>query len=371
MTLSPGFVTDNDTTRILIRASNWIGDSVMTMPAVQHLRELAPEAYIALLCPGKLTDLWRHNPFINEVIPFGGQPNFRDLREREFDLAVIFPNSFRSAWECKRAGIPRRIGYTGHWRRFLLTNVVRQPRAERAVYQTKTVAGKTFQIKVFRSLRHQSEHYLDLVAHLGGNSQPVPPRIYLAVEEMPALNKFLRDDGRPVVGINAGAEYGPAKRWPAERFAQTAIKVSYHANTRWLILGGPQDTVVAGQIETQLRDGGLDDSSIVNVAGKTTLLDLCALLRFCKLLLTNDTGPMHVAAAIGTPVVSIWGSTSPELTGPLSRRSVVIRQPVECSPCFLRECPIDFRCMMGVQVDEVVKAVLKQLGVEERDRPAS
>ncbi len=184
---------------------------------------------------------------------------------------------------------------------------------------------------------------------------------------MPPLNKFLRDDGRPVIAINAGAEYGPAKRWPAERFAETAIKVSYHANTRWLILGGPRDTEIACQIEAKLRDAGLGDSSIINVAGETTLLDLCALLRFCKLLLTNDTGPMHIAAAIGTSVISIWGSTSPELTGPLSSRSVVIRQPVECSPCFLRECPIDFRCMTGVQVDEVVKAVLKQLGVEERD----
>ena len=101
------------------------------------------------------------------------------------------------------------------------------------------------------------------------------------------------------------------------------------------------------------------------------LLDLCALLRFCKLLLTNDTGPMHMAAALGTPVVSIWGSTSPELTGPLSSKSVVIRQPVECSPCFLRKCPIDFRCMEGVQVGEVVNAVLKQLGVEDKTRPRS
>jgi heptosyltransferase-2 len=134
-------------------------------------------------------------------------------------------------------------------------------------------------------------------------------------------------------------------------------------------VGGPRDAGIAGQIEAQLRDAGLGDSSIINVAARTTLLDLCTLLRFCKLLLTNDTGPMHVAAAIGTPVVSIWGSTSPELTGPLSPRSIVIRQPVECSPCFLRECPIDFRCMQRIQVDEVVKAVLKQLGVEERERP--
>ena len=127
MTQSPGSATDNGGTRILIRATNWIGDSVMTMPAVQRLRELAPDAHIALLCPGKLTDLWRHNPFINEVIPFGDQPDVRVLREGAFDLAVIFPNSFRSAWECRLAGIPRRVGFAGHWRRFLLTDVVGQP----------------------------------------------------------------------------------------------------------------------------------------------------------------------------------------------------------------------------------------------------
>ena len=371
MTQLPGFVSNNHGTRILIRATNWIGDSVMTMPAVQRLRELAPGAYIAMLCPGKLTDLWRHNPFINEVIPFGEQPDLHDLRERAFNVAVIFPNSFRSAWECRRAGIPRRIGFAGHWRRFLLTDVVHLPRSERAIYKTKTVAGKTFQVKVFRSMRHQSEQYLDIISYLGGNREPIPPRIYLAVEEMPPLNKFLRDDGRPVIAINAGAEFGPAKRWPAERFAETAIKVAHHTNTRWLILGGPQDVDIADQIEGKLRDADLSESSVINVAGKTTLLDLCTLLRFSKLLLTNDTGPMHIAAAIGTSVVSIWGSTSPELTGPLSSRSAVIRHPVECSPCFLRECPIDFRCMEGVQVDDVVKAVLKQLGVEERDLPPS
>jgi lipopolysaccharide heptosyltransferase II len=322
-----------------------------------------------MLCPGKLTDLWRHNPFLNEVIPFGEKPDLREIRVRDFDVAVIFPNSFRSAWECKRAGIPRRIGVAGHWRRLALTDVVKQPRKERPIYKTKTVGGKSFRVKVFRSLRHQSEHYLDIVAYLGGNREPVPPKIYLAVEELPPLKKFLRDDGRPVVAINAGAEYGPAKRWPTERFAQTAINVSYHANVRWLILGGPQDTVVAGQIETKLREAGLVDSSIINVAGKTTLLDLCVLLRFSKLLVTNDTGPMHMAAAIGTPVVSIWGSTSPELTGPLSPRSTMIRHSVECSPCFLRACPIDFRCMDGVHVDDVAKAVLKELGVEELNRP--
>jgi len=322
-----------------------------------------------MLCPGKLTDLWRHNPFLNEVIPFGEQFDFAELRDHGFDVAIIFPNSFRSAWECIRAGIPRRIGFAGHWRRLVLTDVVRQPPSERIDYETRTVAGKSFEVKVFRSTRHQSEHYLDLIAYLGGNREPVPPRIRLAVEEMPTLTKFMRDDGRCVIGINAGAEFGPAKRWPAERFAEAVIKLADHTDARWLILGSPNDVGIAGKIEALLRDAKLEDSSIINVAGKTTLLDLCALLRFCKLLLTNDTGPMHIAAALGTPVVSIWGSTSPELTGPLSPRSIVIREPVECSPCFLRECPIDFRCMGYVQVGEVVNAVLKLLGIEEKAPP--
>lgn len=369
MTQSPESATDSRTTRILIRATNWIGDSVMTMPAVQRLRELAPDAYIAMLCPGKLTDLWRHNPYLNEVIPFGRKLDLEDMRRRQFDIAIIFPNSFRSAWECKRAHIPRRIGFAGRWRRFLLTDLVHQPRSERASYKILTVASRRFRVKVFRSTRHQSEHYLDIIAHLGGNRDPAPPRIRLAIEEMPALNKFLRDDGRPVVAINAGAEYGPAKRWPAERFAAAAIKVSEHADVRWLIIGGPGDIEIAGRIEGQLSEARLGNGSVVNVAGRTTVLDLCALLKFCKVLLTNDTGPMHIAAALGTPTVSIWGSTSPELTGPLSARSVIVRQPVECSPCFLRKCPIDFRCMNHVQVGEVVTAVLKQLGVEAKARP--
>lgn len=366
MTPSPEFVTDKYATRILIRATNWIGDSVMTMPAVQRLREVAPGAHIAMLCPGKLIDLWRHNPYLNEIIPFGHKLDLDDIRRRNFDTAIIFPNSFRSAWECKRANIPRRIGFAGYWRRFLLTDIVHQPRSERVAYETRSVAGKQFKVKVFHSARHQSEHYLDIVAYLGGNRDPAPPRIRLAIEEMPALNKFLRDDGRPVIGINAGAEYGPAKRWPAGRFAETAIKVTEVADVRWLIVGGRGDVELAGTIEARLREARLDDNAVINVAGKTTLLDLCALLRFCKVLLTNDTGPMHMAGALGTPTVSVWGSTSPELTGPLSPRSIVIRQPVECSPCFLRKCPIDFRCMDRVQVSDVVNAVLKQLGVEDK-----
>ena len=366
MTPSPKSAIDSRGTKILIRGTNWIGDAVMTMPAVQRLREFAPDAHIAMLCPGKLHDLWRHNPYINEIIPFGQTVNVKLLRKREFDVAIIFPNSLRSAWECQRARIPRRVGFAGHRRRLLLTDVVPQSASELPVHEPRTVANATFQVKVFRSLRHQSLHYLDMIAYLGGSAEPLAPRIFLAVEEMPALSKFLRDDGRPVLALNAGAEYGPAKRWLPERFAEAAIKIAERTDCRWLIVGSRGDVATAATIEELLRASRLDEGTFINIAGKTTLLDLCALLRFSKLLLTNDTGPMHMATAIGTPVVSVWGSTSPELTGPLGNNAVVIRQPVECRPCFLRKCPIDFRCMNGVQVDDVVNAVLKLVVVNEK-----
>jgi heptosyltransferase-2 len=203
-----------------------------------------------------------------------------------------------------------------------------------------------------------------MIAHLGGNREFIRPRIWLANEELPHLTKFFRDDGRPFCALFAGAEYGPAKRWMPDRFAEVARRVTEQFHCRWLLLGGSHDVEIAAAIEQELAASQIEADSIVNVAGKTTLTELCFLLRICKLLLTNDTGPMHIAYALGTPVVAIFGSTSPELTGPLGARDRVIRHPVECSPCFLRECPIDFRCMERITVDEVVDAVANSLRVK-------
>ena len=167
--------------RILVRATNWIGDTILSMPAVQRLRELEPEGNIALLCPAKLYDLWRHNPFLTEVIPFDDKPDIAALRNRQFDVALILPNSFRSAWECWRAKIPCRVGFPGHWRRRLLTDVVAGSHGEQPVYKTVEVAGKKFQIKSFPTIRHQSRRYLDLISYLGGNRDFVQPKLRFAV----------------------------------------------------------------------------------------------------------------------------------------------------------------------------------------------
>lgn len=347
--------------RILVRGVNWIGDAVMSLPAVQRLRELCPEAHIALACPEKLKDLWWHNPFLSEVIAFDRALDVHDLRHRAFDVAVIFPNSFRSGWECWRAHIPRRVGFPGHWRGKLLTDIVAEPRGDIPYYDTVTVAGRAFRIKRFDAQRHQVHRYLDLISYLGGNRDFVQPKLYLDVNELPPLEQFFRDDGRPVIAIVPGAEFGPAKRWMPTRYAEVAIRVSQQIDVRWLIVGGHGDVDTARGIADALASAALDDGAVINLAGQTTLRELCALFKCCKLVLTNDTGPMHLAYALGTPLIAIFGSTSPELTGPLGDRATVIRRPVACSPCFLRECPIDFRCMTGISVDEVVDAVLKHL----------
>ena len=360
MTPSPASAIDRTRhAHILVRATNWIGDTVMSMPAVQRLREMEPQAHIAMLCPAKLYDLWQHNPFLNEVIGFTHRVDIRALRGREFHVAVVFPNSFRSALECWRAGIPTRVGFAGHWRRRLLTEIVPEPANEQPVPKQLSVAGQTFEVKHFPVIRHQVHRYLDIIGYLGGSRDVVQPKIWLAPGELPSLTKFLHDDSRPFIGINAGAEYGPAKRWMPERFAEVVKRVADEIPCRWLLLGGPGDVDIANRIETELATHVTDSRRVVNVAGKTTLMELCELIKFCKLLLTNDTGPMHLASALGTPLVAIFGSTSAELTGPLGNHSVVVHEDVECSPCFLRDCPIDFRCMDRITVDQVVDAVLK------------
>jgi heptosyltransferase II len=356
MTLSePSAIVRKPHARILIRGTNWIGDAVMTMPAVHRLRELEPDAHITLLCPAKLHDLWRHNPFLNAVIAED------ELRPGQYNVAIIFPNSFRSAWECCRARIPTRIGFTGHWRRGLLTHVVREPAAEQPVRKQITVADKTFEVKSFPVIRHQAHRYLDIIAFLGGNRALVQPKIWLAPGAIPPITKFFREDSRPVLALNAGAEYGPAKRWKPERFAEVAERVTTEIPSRWLLLGGPGDVDLASQIERSLLARLGNQGAVINVAGKTTLLELCELIKFSKLLLTNDTGPMHIATAVGTPVVAIFGSTSAELTGPLGPHATVVNARVECTPCFLPECPIDFRCMNSITPTQVAEAVLRQL----------
>ncbi|HEX9045648.1 MAG TPA: lipopolysaccharide heptosyltransferase II [Verrucomicrobiae bacterium] len=358
--------------RILIRGVNWLGDAVMTTPALLRLRERFPAAHITLLTPDKLADLWKSHPAINEVIPFiAGEDVFtvgRTLRGSKFDLALVLPNSPRSALEVFLAGVPQRVGYSRPWRNFCLTRTVanrpeavkmhkRKPAEVRALIGGQLPAARV----TIPASAHQIHEYLHLVAALGANPEPMAPQLFVTPEEVgKALAKFrLPGADRPIFGLNPGAEYGPAKRWPATRFIEAAREIQRQTNCVWLIFGGKNDLPLAREIESAIRHSSF---VIHNVCGQTSLRELMALLKSCRVLLTNDTGPMHVAAALGTPVVAPFGSTSPELTGPGlpgDSRHSLLKTDVLCSPCFLRECPIDFRCMTSITVERVVAAVME------------
>jgi lipopolysaccharide heptosyltransferase II len=389
--------------RILVRGVNWLGDAVMTTPALLRLREHFPDALIALLTPEKLRGLWHHHPAIDEVITFKsdetafqvarkvrvmmwpdaeGKPTvaaaakraagvIHPLQRGAFDLALVLPNSPRSALEAWLARIPCRVGYARPWRNFFLTTAVpSRPDAghmrKRSVNEIKNLISADGAIDVsrftFPASAHQVHDYLHLIAALGANPEPLPTQLVVTPGEIKAAaQKFdlTSQFNRPLFGLNPGAEYGPAKRWPAERFIAAAREIQKRTNCLWLILGGKGDALLAGEIESAIAAG---KSTATNLAGKTSLRELCAVIKQCRVLLTNDTGPMHIAAALGTPVVVPFGSTSPELTGPIlsaGARDQLIKSDAPCSPCFLRECPIDFRCMNGITVERVVEAVMK------------
>jgi heptosyltransferase II len=397
--MSVAFITEPH--RILVRGVNWLGDAVMTTPALLRMREKFPAAHITLLTPGKLKDLWLNHPAVDETISFApgesvfaiakkirrrgetpgesgknAAPTARgDARPTKFDLALVLPNSPRSAIEVYLGGIPQRLGHARPWRNFFLTQAV-VSRAGAVKMHKHSVTEIRQLVAADGSQRHNSDgrvlpnaattahqihEYLHLSAALGANPEPLAPQLTVTLEEIEAAKKKFgleKIDG-PVIGLNPGAEYGPAKRWPVEKFIAAVKEIQQRTNCTWLLFGGKNDLPLTAQIQSAICN---PQSAIINLSGQTSLRELMALLKVCRVLLTNDTGPMHVAAALGTPVVVPFGSTSPELTGPGvpgDARNRLLKSDAPCSPCFLRECPIDFRCMNGISVECVVEAVLQ------------
>lgn len=364
-----------ETERILVRGVNWLGDAVMSIPALLRLREAHPRAHVTLLTHEKLAGLWQNHPAIDGVITFSNSDGAwsigRKIRAGTFRVGVALPNSHRSAFELWLGRIPQRVGYAAVGRNWLLTKRVQRSAGfvrmhKRSIGEIQALI-RSSPVPRRQSLPltgHQIHHYLHLVAALGANPVPVAPRLAVTHDEVEAVRrKFGLGTDRPLFGLNAGAEYGPAKRWPAERFVQAATELQKRTGCRWVIFGGQAEVRLANEISANLQKV-FPATPPVNLAGKTTLRELCAALKACRVLVTNDTGPMHVAAAVGTPVVVPFGSTSPELTGPGlpgDSRHRLLMADAPCSPCFLRECPIDFRCMNGIRVERVVQAVLETL----------
>jgi len=364
--------------RILVRGVNWLGDAVMATPALMRLREANPAARITLLTHEKLADLWTNHPSVDAVLTFARRDGIwsvaQQLRAGRFHLGLVLPNSLRSALELRLAGIPRRVGYARPWRNWLLTQRI-EPRTgfeemrKRPVDEIKRLvaanSGEDSRSSPHRPQLRDAHHchlYLHLMAALGANPEPLSPRLEVSAEELAAVKqRFSLAATVPWFGLNPHAEYGPAKRWPPERFLAAAADAQKRTNCRWLILGGPADVALATEMANALGKQ-FPSAPPLNLAGRTTLRELCAVLKLCQVLLTNDSGPMHVAAALGTPVVAIFGSTSPEMTGPgLPGGSThhLLKCHPACAPCFRRVCPIDLRCMTGISVECVVDAVGK------------
>jgi len=377
----PGFTPQS----ICVRGVNWLGDAVMTLPALSLLRNRFPAARITLVAPDKLVGLWHGQPIVDHVAGFSPKASLwttaRMLRSVRFDLALILPNSPRSAIECWLAGIPIRVGRQSALRSFFLTHPVS---VSNASYGMPKHSRRTVQRLIYRgpqaasvtqpNKRHHMFQYLELTSALGCDHLPAAPS--LSVPEatcQEVWRKFNLPDRaggeRWLLGVNAGAEYGPSKRWPLEHFIETGIRVFNAAPCDFLIFGGAADRDGAARIQSALRTALGSGVNLWNVSGATSLSELMALMRRCDVFLTNDTGPMHVAAAVGVRVVAVFGSTSSEMTGPgLPGASVhhLIRVPPPCAPCFQRVCPIDSRCLLAVSPELVTRAVISVFGERER-----
>ena len=341
--LPPGIsASDLKPFRILIRSSNWLGDAVMSVPAVRAIKGGRPDIHVTIAAPDKIAPMWKLIPEVDAIIPLPEGSLLSVVRllkqQMPFDVAILFPNSLRVALESWLTGIPRRVGYRGHCRSWLMNQMVREPRKP----------GPP---------EHHSLRFVRIARDCGAEIERT------SNVQRPTSNVQLSDSNQPSpinhqplkIGLCPGAEYGPAKRWLPDRFAEAAAKITAQSSAQWILLGTKNDAAIGEQIAAAIGD------HCVNRIGQTTLDQLIDELRRCRLLLTNDTGTMHLAALLGVPVVAVFGSTEPRLTGPLGNGHTILRHHVECSPCFLRECPIDFRCMKAVTADEVAGAVLSML----------
>ncbi|MCI1279394.1 MAG: lipopolysaccharide heptosyltransferase II [Nitrospira sp.] len=341
--------------RIVVRGPNWLGDAVMCEPALSQVRTLFPEAEITLLVKPGIADLLAQHPAVNRTLVYDDRGRHAGLvgkwtlagvlRRHRFDLAILFQNAFEAALISFLAGIPRRFGYATDGRTLLLTDPV-------------TVPPRTAQ-------RHQVEYYWDLLKPLGGQGPAPSPRLFVTPDESALIAGRLADAGIGpsdlLIGVNPGSTYGHAKRWLPDRYAEVVNRVMKNAQNRSgarvgvVILGAkgeePLGKTIADQIKTRT----------VVCSGQTTVRELMALVKRCQLFLTNDTGPMHVAAAFQVPLVAVFGPTDWQTTSPFGVDAKLVRQPVSCAPCLLRECPIDHRCMTGVTVEQVYAAAVHHL----------
>ena len=375
--------------RVLIYAPNWLGDMVMALPALASVRRHFPSDTLAVAAPASLAPLFSAVPDVDLVVPLeeeaGGKSRrwvwraqARVIASGRFDVVILFPNSFHAAWVAKRAGVPERWGYRADLRGWLLTKTIPQKRRRS------------------REVRHQAEYYQDLVRALGIDPVPVEPRITVSPQVRARATEFLEQHGcgseAVIIGIAPGAAYGHAKRWPSDRFADLIAMLRQERGATCVLVGSAGDRDAGYAIESSLgSNAGAGSTSrarptgppanrvnvanmvsmpsvpnvpsmpnMVNLIGRTDLLELVGVLASCRAVVSNDSGAMHVAAALGVPVTAVFGPTDERATRPLGNHQV-LTNPVWCRPCMLRECPIDHRCMKRVSARRVFEALSAQL----------
>jgi heptosyltransferase-2 len=330
-----------------VRGANWVGDAVMTVAALRELRRLLPRARVTLATRPWAEGIFEGADFIDDFLvtretsskPRALLAEARQWRARRFDLAVLFPNAFAPALVAALARVPARVGYATQGRSALLTH--RLP-----------VPG-------WRGRRHEVFYYLNLVAGLERllhgtdtvEAREPDTRLHAPEARTREALEILRERGaragRPLVAVCPGSTNSRAKRWPAERFAAVADMLAESAGAEIVLVGAGEELNISEEVARHMR------ARPVVLTGRTDLAQTAGLLRAADLLVTNDTGPAHVAAAVGCPVVVIFGPTNPVTTRPFSASAEVVRRPPDCAPCMLRDCPIDHRCMTAVTAEEV------------------
>jgi heptosyltransferase-2 len=337
--------------RVVIRAPNWLGDAVLALPAMAAIRRHFKDANLSIAAPAGFADIFREHigAAPDQVIGLPSKPaaTRAALESGQFELGILFPNSFRSAWQLRQAGIRERWGYSRAWRAPVLTRRSVRRRA---------------------GLQHQSDYYRNLIRGFGIPVDDDAPRIRLTEATLERgldlLRRFKIDTAKRLIVLAPGAAYGQAKQWPPARVAELAARLIRDRDATCVMVGAGHDRDAARAVESSLPDStGALRSRLIDLTGHTSLPELMGVIERADAVVANDSGAMHLAAALGRPVVAIFGPTDERVTRPVgpTGRTDVLTADVFCRPCHLRDCPIDHRCMKRVTADMVFAAVSKQL----------
>ena len=327
---------------ILIRATNWVGDAVMTLPALEAVRENFPSASITVLARPWVAPVFENHPAVNDLLIYRKHDalikNLSEIRRlihviraNRYDLAVLFQNAFEAALLAYLGGVKSRLGFDSDGRGFLLTHGIKRTNEIFAV--------------------HQVEYYLSILKAAGLKAESRNPVLHVAKNDFIKAENLLRQNGISeddfLLGLSPGAIFGNAKRWPAERFAKIGDLAAGKWNAKVIIMGSKKEK----EIGTSMT--GLMRHKPVDFCGTTSLGEAMGIIRRCNLFVTNDSGLMHIAAALGVPTLAIFGSTDHVATGPRGVKTRIIKHDIDCSPCLKPECPTDFKCMLSIEAEEV------------------